>query len=93
MNVNGNSKALFSVHGTIEDAEKVLKAMESMTDKHDFNINELNDTSETGGIYIKQNGEICDTFSKSDEAIARYKIVPTGLTFRYSDYPLLASFI
>lgn len=93
MNVNGNLKSLFGMHGNVENVEKVMRAIESMTDVHDFNVNELNNISETGGIYIRQNGEICDTFTKSDETVARYKIVPTGLNFRYSDYPLLASFI
>ena len=57
MNIVGNKKALFSVHG-VTDADKALQAMEKLADIHDFNIDELNNISETGGIYVKDNGTI-----------------------------------
>ena len=92
MNIVGNKKALFSVHG-VTDADKALQAMEKLADIHDFNIDELNNISETGGIYVKDNGTILNEFDKSAEDAAKYKLVPTGLKFRYSEYPLFAAFI
>lgn len=92
MNVVGNKVALFSVHG-ITDADKCLHALEKLSDEHTFDINELNKVSETGGIYVKANGGILDGFEKLDEQAAKYKIVPTGFKFRYSEYPLFAAFI
>lgn len=92
MNIVGNKLALFSMHG-VTDPVKCLNALEKLSDTHDFNIDELNNISETGGIYVKANGGILNGFEKSDEAMAKYKLVPTGYKFRYSEYPLFAGFI
>ncbi len=92
MNVSGNKKALFSMHGVTE-VDKCLQALEKLADIHDFDIDTLNNISETGGIYVKANGTILEYFDKSAEESAKYKLVPTGLKFRYSEYPLFAAFI
>lgn len=92
MNVSGNKKALFSMHGVTE-ADKCLQALEKLADVHDFDIDTLNNISETGGIYVKANGTILEYFDKLAEESAKYKLVPTGLKFRYSEYPLFAAFI
>lgn len=92
MNVSGNKKALFSMHGVTE-ANKCLQALEKLADVHDFDIDTLNNISETGGVYVKANGTILEYFDKSAEESAKYKLVPTGLKFRYSEYPLFAAFI
>lgn len=92
MNIIGNKKTLFSMHGVI-DSDKCLNALEKLSNENDFDINSLNNISETGGLYVKANGTILDGFSKLDEQAARYKLVPTGLKFRYSEYPLFAGFI
>lgn len=92
MNVNGNIKLLLSMHGTL-DADKCIQAAEVLANIQDFNIDEINRVSETGGLYVQHNGKILDTFTRNDELFARYKIVPTGLKFRFSEYPLMASFI
>ncbi len=92
MNITGNKKALFSMHG-VTDADKALQAMEKLADIHDFDIDRLNNISETGGIYVKDNGTILNEFDKLAEDAAKYKLVPTGLKFRYSEYPLFAAFI
>ena len=92
MNITGNKKDLFSQHGIV-DTDKALRALKNLSGIDDFDINKLNDTSKLGGLYVKSNGEILNTFTKTDEADANYKIVPTGLKFRFTEYPLFASFI
>lgn len=80
------------MHGVTE-VDKCLQALEKLADVHDFDIDTLNNTSETGGVYVKANGTILEYFDKLAEDSAKYKLVPTGLKFRYSEYPLFAAFI
>jgi hypothetical protein len=90
--VIGNKKSLLSVNGTI-DCDKCIDAIVYMADITVLDVDKLNKISEEGGIYIKPNGKILPTFDKSAEASAKYKMVPTGLKQKYTEYPLFASFI
>ena len=92
MNIVGNTNTLFSMHGFL-DPGKLINAIQTMTDIETLDIDEINKKSEAGGIYVKQSGTIMETFDKADENLAKYKLVPTGLKFRYTEYPLFASFI
>ena len=91
-NIIGNQSSLFSMHGEV-DVKKALEALICMSELDEIDINFVNDKSESGGIFVEANGNILETFDKSAEMRARYKIVPTGLKLRYTEYPLFASFI
>lgn len=91
-NIHGNIKTLFSMHGDV-NVDKAIDAIEYMTELKDIDINEINDASEKGLLYITTNGKILEIADKPCEGRAKYKLVPTGLKLRYTNYPLFASFI
>lgn len=92
MQIIGNAKTILSMHGFL-DSDKLIQAIGNMADTDKIDIKAINDASELGGLYVAHNGKILNTFNKGDESLARYKLVPTGLKFRHSEYPLFASFI
>lgn len=88
----GNKNQLLGMHGTV-DCDKCVEALVYKAELDTVNIDEINKASETGSLYVIADGRICKTCNKSDETLAKYKLVPTGLTQRFSLYPLFASFI
>ena len=92
MQVEGNEKQLFSMHGVMT-ANKAVTAFQCMSDTQVLNIEDVNKTSQSGGLYITYDGKILDYFDDSSERLARYKIVPTGIKAKDTNYPLFASFI
>lgn len=92
VNIVGSKSSLFGVHGSV-DADKCIEALVYMSEQSEIDIDKINKASEQGGIYIKDNGKILNGFGDNDEFQAKYKMVPTGMKLRFSDYPLFASFI
>lgn len=92
MDIIGNIRTLFSMHGDIV-LDNCIKAIEALSGISELVIDNINAISETGGLYIAEDGEIFDRYTKDDEAKAKYKIVPTGLKYKNTDIPLFASFI
>lgn len=89
----GNFNGLFSMHGDISNKTKLQEALEFMSRADELDVNKINDISESGGLYVTDNGTILESFDAIDEKLAKYKIVPTGLKLRFTEYPLFASFI
>lgn len=92
LNISGTQKHLYSYHGNV-NVESTLKALAYMSDDYNLDISKLNAAAEKGAILITDYGKILDNTDGCDEHLAKYKIVPTGLKLKYSDCPLLASFI
>lgn len=92
LNIIGAQRHLYSYHGTV-NVENTLKALAYMSDTYELDISKLNAAAEKGEILITDYGKILETTNGCDEQLAKYKIVPTGLKLKYSDCPLLASFI
>lgn len=92
MKVIGNKQSLLSLYGSV-NADKLLEAIEYMTNISELNIDALNKESEKGGLYVSENGKILKDFDKASEYCAKYLIIPTGLKLKYTEYPLFASFI
>ena len=90
--VIGSATQLLAYHGYV-DYDKFVEAIAQSTELGTVNVKDINNFSMQGGIYVTDNGRICDTFDKADERCALYKIVPTGLTLKYSNKHLFASFI
>ena len=88
----GSKNKLFSMHGMVE-TDKTLDALANLSESYELNIDKINDASEKAGIYVTESGRILPGFTGNDERRARYKLVPTGLFQKYTEYPLLASFI
>lgn len=91
--VQGNIKSFLGMHGSIEKPEKGIEALAYMSELNEIDIDAVNKASEQGGIYVTAQGRIIRSFTKFDDTVAKYKVVPTGIKLRYSNYPLLASFI
>lgn len=88
----GSKNKLFSMHGMVE-TDKTLDALANLSESYELNIDKINDASEKAGIYVTESGRILPGFTDNDGRRARYKLVPTGLFQKYTEYPLLASFI
>lgn len=88
----GNKNKLFSMHGMVE-ADRTLDALANLSESYELDIDKINNASEKAGIYVTESGRILSEFTGNDERRAKYKIVPTGLFQKYTEYPLLASFI
>ena len=88
----GNTKQLLGMHGDVNTVN-AIEALKCMSDNTTIDINEINKVSETGGIYVTSDGRILNTFEDLDESKAKYKIVPTGLLLKGTNYPLFASFM
>jgi hypothetical protein len=92
--IQGNINSLYGIHGEIPTSkDKVTTALSFMSGMNRLDIDYLNKISETGGIYVKSNGTILDTFTESDENIAKYKLLPTGMKLKHTETPLFASFM
>jgi hypothetical protein len=92
--IKGNVNALFNMHGDVSIArEKIVTAISFMSGNNNLDIDELNRTSEQGGIYVRSNGTILNDFDDNTEMYAKYKIVPTGLKLKRTNTPLFASFM
>lgn len=92
LNIIGIQRHLYSYHGNV-NTDSTLKALAYMSDNYELDISKLNAASEKGAILITDYGKILESTDGYDENLAKYKIVPTGLKLKYSDCPLLASFI
>ena len=89
--VIGNASQLLAFHGEV-DTHKALSTISQSTELTLIDISDINKASETGGLYVMENGEMLDEYDDFSEKEAKYKIVPTGLFHKYSNRPLFASF-
>ena len=88
----GDASNLLKAHGKV-NGFKILQAIEYVTDFEVLDIDEINSQAEKGGLYIEDNGHILESYKPSDEEIAKYKLVPTGLKINGTSTPIFASFI
>ena len=89
--VIGSATQLLAYHGFVE-YDKLIANIAQATELGAINVKDINEYSMRGGIYIDRNGSIATNFDKDAEREATYKVVPTGLTQKYSGKKLFASF-
>jgi hypothetical protein len=90
--VLGDLSKLFKQHSDKVDYEKALLAIDFAVELSVINIDEINNVSDLGGLYVGKDGTIFDGFGFSEDSKAYYKIVPTGLVTKFNNIPILASF-
>lgn len=88
----GDSSNLLTAHGKV-NGFKAVQAIEYVTDFEVLDIDEINNQAEKGGLYVEDNGHILESYKPSDEEIAKYKLIPTGLKIKGTTTPIFASFI
>lgn len=88
----GEVNDLYTMHGGCCDPMKTILAIDYAVERSVIDINELNEESEKGCLFVARDGTIYDGVSSGEESEAQYKIVPTGLITKFNNVPLLASF-
>ena len=91
-NISGNAKSLLGMHGDVS-CDKAIEALITMSEIDLLDVDKVNKYSEQGMLYVTSSGKILNDCSETSERLAKYKIIPTGLKLRYTNYPLFASFI
>lgn len=90
--IQGDKNKLFKGMGTV-DVDKCIGSLFAKIGDVQLDIDAVNFAATCGGIYVASNGKIFDTYTEEDRALAKYKIVPTGLVLKGTRFPIFASFL
>ena len=90
-NVN-NEESMLAEQGYITTLNPV-SCLKKICGCSEIDIDRVNKTASMGGIYVARDGTILDGYDTDTEREAAFKIVPTGLTTKFSNEPVLASFV
>lgn len=91
-NIKGDKNNIFNGIGTV-DIDKCIGSIFAKIGDVQLDIDTINSVANSGGIYVASNGKIFNTYTKEDEALAKYKIIPTGLVLKGTRFPIFASFL
>lgn len=95
MQIKGNSKTLFSVHGEIKELSLALGKLEKqrpVLKNGVLDIDKMNRASDLFKMYVRANGVIEPKTARTAESVSRYLVVGTGLLNENNQY-LAACFV
>ena len=88
----GDRGSLLGTHGMV-DVDKAIRAIQFRAEVTVVDIKKINETAETGLLYLDEKGIALDGVTKADEKKAKYKLVPIGYTDRFTTNEICASFM